>query len=59
MLQNLILIDSLSSACWEKKKKKKIEKRSSWGLFSQGRRLAMPCWLCRAGFLWLLSAVKG
>jgi hypothetical protein len=37
MLQGLILIDALSSGCWEKKEKKKKdekEKRSGWRLFS-------------------------
>jgi hypothetical protein len=53
MLQSLILIDALSSAFWEKEKKKKKEKRNGWEIFSQGQRLNMPCWLCHAGFLLL------
>jgi hypothetical protein len=71
MLQSLILIDSLSSLCWEKKEKKieKVKKRerererererNGQGLFSQGQRLNMPCWLCWARFLQLFSTIKG
>jgi hypothetical protein len=58
----LILIDALSSACWEKKKKKKKrekEKITAGGLLSQGLRPDTPCWLCLAGFLQLLGAIKG
>jgi hypothetical protein len=46
MLQSLILIDALSSACWEKKKE-----RNGWGTFFPG--LDTPCWLCCQGFSWL------
>jgi hypothetical protein len=53
MLQNLILIDSLSSACWEKGKKE----RNGRGAFFPG--LDIPCWLCQVGFLQLLGASKG
>jgi hypothetical protein len=42
MSQCLILIDALSSVCWETKEKKrekqekvKKEKRNNWGLFSR------------------------
>jgi hypothetical protein len=59
MLQGLILIDALSSACWEKKGKKK-EKRSNQGhFFPQGWRLDTPCWLCQARISWLVGAIKG
>jgi hypothetical protein len=58
MLQNLILIDALSSACWEKKRKKKDKKeRNDWGTIFPGPD--MPCWLHCAGFLWLLGVIKG
>jgi hypothetical protein len=60
MLHNLILIDTLSSSCWEKKeKKKKKEKQPGGCFFSQGWRLDTPCWLCWAEFSWLLGASKG
>jgi hypothetical protein len=52
MSQSLILIDALSSAYWEKEKK-----RNDQGLFSPGRH--MSCWLCHTGISWLLGAVKG
>jgi hypothetical protein len=51
MSQSLILIDALSSACWEEKKK-----RDSQEAFFLG--WDMPCWLCHVGFLWLLEAIK-
>jgi hypothetical protein len=57
MLQSLILIDVLSSACWEKKKKKR--KEIAMGIFSQGQRPDMLCSLGQVGFLWLLGAIKG
>jgi hypothetical protein len=48
MLQGLILIEALSSACWEKnEKKRKKETRSGWGLFLQGLS-----WTCLAGSTW-------
>jgi hypothetical protein len=53
----LILIDALSSALGVERKEK--EKRSSWGLFSQGWRLDKPCLLCWTGFLLLLGVIKG
>jgi hypothetical protein len=36
MSQGLILIDSLSSACWEKKRERKKKKEEKWpsGFFS-------------------------
>jgi hypothetical protein len=40
----------------EKGKKKKNKRETARGLFSQSRT---PCWLCCAGFSWLLSAIKG
>jgi hypothetical protein len=52
MLWSLILIDGLSSACWEKEKK-----TSSQGLFTPA--LDTPCWLCHVGVSWLLGAIKG
>jgi hypothetical protein len=57
MLQGLIVIDALSSACWENKEKKK--KRRGLGLFSQGQRPDIPCWVCWVGFSPLLGAIKG
>jgi hypothetical protein len=54
MSQSLILIDVLSSACREAKRK---EKRKAGMLFFPG--LDMPCWLCHMGFLQLLDAIKG
>jgi hypothetical protein len=50
MSQSLILIDALSSACWEKKK-------NSHGAFFTGSDT--PCWLCCTGFLQLLDTIKG
>jgi hypothetical protein len=44
----LILIDVLSSVCWEKNKKKK--RREAVRLFFPRLELDMPCWLCQAGF---------
>jgi hypothetical protein len=59
-LQSLILINALSSACWEKKNKKrkenKEEEKAGVALFSPGPD--MTCWLCYARFLWQLSAIK-
>jgi hypothetical protein len=59
MSQSLILIDALSSACWEKRKKKEREKKKTngWGAFSPG--LDMPCWLWCMGFSQLLGTIKG
>jgi hypothetical protein len=39
MFQSLILIDALSSACWEKKKRKEKEKWPGWsgGHFPRAR----------------------
>jgi hypothetical protein len=62
MLQGLILICALSSACWEKhekKRKKKKRERSGLGLFFPGPEPDMPCWLCQEGFSRLLGAIKG
>jgi hypothetical protein len=53
MLQSLILIDALSSACWEKEK----IRRNGWGTFFLGPDT--PCWLCQVEFSWLLGAIKG
>jgi hypothetical protein len=47
MLQSLILIDAMFSACWEKRKRKE---KIGLGLFSPGQRLDTPCWLCQMGF---------
>jgi hypothetical protein len=55
MLQSLILIDALSSACREKKREREIAGR----LFSQCWRPDTHCWLCCVGFLQLLGAIKG
>jgi hypothetical protein len=40
---------------------KKKEKRSGHGIFffSPGLEPDTPCYLCQAGFLWLLGAIKG
>jgi hypothetical protein len=60
MSQDLILIDVLSSVCWEKnEKKKKIEKRSDQWAFFPGPEPDMPCWVCWARFSQLLGAIKG
>jgi hypothetical protein len=60
MSQGLILIESLSSACWEKNEKKRKERKrdkKKWlGAFFPG--LDTPCWLCRVGFSWLLGESK-
>jgi hypothetical protein len=56
MSQSLILIYALSSAGWEKGKKKKRKEKWLRVFFSPG--LGMPCWLCHLGFLWLSGAVK-
>jgi hypothetical protein len=52
MLQSSILIDALSSACWENNKE-----RNGHRSFFPG--LNIPCWLCHAGFLQLLGAIRG
>jgi hypothetical protein len=59
MLQSLILMDSLSSACWEEKikKKKKKKKKNNQGAFFPGQ--GIPCWLCHTGFSQLLGAING
>jgi hypothetical protein len=54
MLQSLILIDALSSVCWEKEKREMAR-----GLFSQGQRPDTSCWLCHVGLLRLLGEIKG
>jgi hypothetical protein len=66
MLPCLILIDALSSACWEKKGKRERErerererKEKQWGAFFFYQCLDMSCWLGCAGFLRLLGAIKG
>jgi hypothetical protein len=38
------------------RKKKKKRKRNCWGAFFPVPD--MPCWLCHAGFSWLLGAIK-
>jgi hypothetical protein len=54
----LILIDALSSDCWEKKRKRDKEKKElAQGLFFIGPDT--PCWLCHVGFLRLSGAIKG
>jgi hypothetical protein len=53
--KSLSLNDALSSASWERKKKKR--ERNSLGAFIPG--LDMTWWLCHVGFLWLLGAIKG
>jgi hypothetical protein len=59
MSQGLILIDTLSLACWEKKEER--EKKTEVGrvFFSQGWSLDPPCWLCWTSLLQLLGAIKG
>jgi hypothetical protein len=57
MSQSLILIDELSSACWEKETTTTKKRSDHGGFFYQGPDT--PCWLCHAGFLWLLGAIKG
>jgi hypothetical protein len=60
MLQGLILIDGLFFACWEKNEKKRKEKWPwDFFFFSPGLEPDTPCYLCQAGFLWLLGAIKG
>jgi hypothetical protein len=44
----LILIEALSSACWEEKKKKERETAGGRAFFPV---LDTPCWLFHAGFL--------
>jgi hypothetical protein len=53
MLHSLILIEPLFSPFWEKKKKE-----MAMGLFFQGQRPDMLCWLCLTGFSWLLNVIK-
>jgi hypothetical protein len=60
MLQDLILIGAISSACWEKnekEKEKKKKKRSGWRLFprAQARHSLL---VCQPGFSQLLGALK-
>jgi hypothetical protein len=57
MSQSLILIDSLSSACWEKNGKKRNEKQLK--AFFPGPEMDTPCWLCLAAFSWPLGSIKG
>jgi hypothetical protein len=57
MSQSLILIDSLSSACWEKNGKKRKEKQLK--AFFPGPEMDTPCWLCLAAFSWPLGSIKG
>jgi hypothetical protein len=52
MLQSSVLIDALSSACWEGKKDRNVQ-----GAFFPGQD--MSCWLNCVVFLWLLGAIKG
>jgi hypothetical protein len=56
MLQCVILIYALSSACWEKKEKRK--KWSGRDFFPQDWRPDMPCYLREAWVLPLLGAIK-
>jgi hypothetical protein len=42
-----------------KKRRKKKRERNSWGLFTQDQKPETPYWLCQAGFLQLLGAIKG
>jgi hypothetical protein len=61
MSHGLILIDALSSACWEKNEKiiKKKRKEKWPGAFFPGPEPDTICWLCQAGFSRLLGAIKG
>jgi hypothetical protein len=43
MLQSLILIDVLSSACWKKGKNNNKKGETAGGLFSQGRTHFAGC----------------
>jgi hypothetical protein len=43
----------------ERKGKKKKRERNIQRHFAEGWRPDMPCWLCRAGFSWLLGVIKG
>jgi hypothetical protein len=54
-MMSLILIDALSSTCWEKRRKKNKEKEP--GFFFPG--LDTSCCLCHTGFSWLLCVIKG
>jgi hypothetical protein len=57
MFQSLILMDALSSAYWENKRKKK-KKRNDWGAFFP-LGLDTFCLLCCSGFSWMLVVIKG
>jgi hypothetical protein len=59
MSQSLILIDILSSAFGEKKRKEKERKKKEIPPFSFFPRLDMTCWLYCTGFSRLLDAIKG
>jgi ABC-type branched-subunit amino acid transport system ATPase component len=60
MFQSLTVIDTLSSACWEKKEKKeKKKKRDTMVACFPGLELDMPCWPCWVGFLCCVGAIKG
>jgi hypothetical protein len=50
------MIETLSSACWEKNEKKRKEK---WPrAFFPVLEPDMHCWLCGVGFSQLLGAIK-
>jgi hypothetical protein len=57
----LLLVGTKKKRKKRKKKttetEKKKKKRSGQGVFFPG--WDMPCWLCCAGFSWLLRAFKG
>jgi hypothetical protein len=58
MLQSLILIDALSSAFWEKKKKKKD--RNARVLFSKGQTCLAGCamWCFHGCYVQLMADLK-
>jgi hypothetical protein len=57
MSQGLILIDALSSICWEKNEKKRKEEQLE--AFFPGPKPDKPCWQFQVGLSWLLGAIKG